>query len=196
LASANNGQSNGIKGGKSRAFIAIDLPDETKERIYASLNGLPEKGITTVSKDVMHITLFFLGDIDGQTLESVKTAIERIDYHKFYAAATGIGAIDVKNPKVLYAKISDGAEDLIRLYDLLLKELQTIGIKREHRKYLPHITVARAYKLKDRKDLKDFIKANSYIDFGRFLCESVRLKSSVLTSSGPMHSDLYVKYLK
>ncbi len=186
----------GGKTGSTRAFIGIDLPDELKEALTLSMDALPKNGLKVVSKNNMHITLFFLGNLSDQKLEDAKSEIEKLDYKKFYSAINGIGTFSMKDPNILFAKIDEGKEELAEIYRLLFDRLKRIGINLDSRPYAPHVTIARVRELVDKEPIIKFVEDNSSREFGRFLCESVKLKQSTLTSSGPIYTDIYARYLE
>lgn len=178
-----------------RAFIGIDIPEVIKDKISELKKELQIEHIRFVSKENMHITLFFLGDIDQRQVEEVKDVLEKIDRKPFYASVVGIGTFSIKRPNILFAKISDGNKEISNIYDMLIHRIKEFGIRMDHRAYDPHITIARIPDTREREQINEFVNRNSRIELGRFECRSVNLKQSMLTSSGPVYHDLYVKEL-
>lgn len=183
------------KGEPARAFIAIDLPDDIKESISLSMGTLQKDAFRPVGKDSMHITLFFLGDMDGKGQEAVTAAMENLSYGKFYVSVKGISTFSIKRPHAIFANIEEGSGDLAKIYKSLFEELKAAGMRTEQRPYTPHITIARVRRPNGKVNVREFLDENANRGFGRFLCESIKLKRSVLTGTGPIHTDMYVKYL-
>ncbi len=180
----------------TRAFIAIDLPESVKEKMEMLLKELPKDSLRSVSKENIHITLFFLGSIDSTKLEKIKRLLDELDCRKFYIAVNGIGTFNKNRPSVLFAEIGEGKDDIININRLLFNGIKEVGIKMDGREYNPHITIARAREIKKTDSMIQLIGRNSKKEFGRFLCESVKLKESVLTDSVPLYKDLFVKHLE
>lgn len=179
-----------------RAFIGIDLQDKIKEKLCTSLEELPNEGISQVSKDNMHVTLFFLGNLDSGKLEKVKKVLMSLDYRKFKLAVNGVGTFSIRSPSVLFAEISEGRDNIIEIYKLLFDNLKGIGFKMDERAYTPHITIARLKGQNGKKPVLEFIKSHEKDDYGSFVCGSVRLKSSLLTPLGPVYTNLAEVMLK
>lgn len=178
-----------------RAFIAVDIPAAVKERIVDTAKGIGSDGIKVVGIDQIHITLFFLGYPDAAQIEGVKSVMAGLSYRKFNVSLVGTGSFS-KRPRVVFAKVKDGARELIGIYDSLYGGLSRIT-ELEERGFSPHATIARLKRF-DRgttEAAREFIDRNGSKEFGSFVCDAVRLKQSVLTKDGAIHSDICVKEL-
>ena len=58
-----------------RAFVAISIPEEIKNRISEIQNQIPKFNGKLTEKENLHLTLKFLGEISQDLLENVKSAI-------------------------------------------------------------------------------------------------------------------------
>lgn len=71
-----------------RCFIALELPEEAQERLAAAIRilaaGFP--GARWVRPESFHLTLAFLGEVEGTELDCARDAVQ---------AATGSGAFDL-----------------------------------------------------------------------------------------------------
>jgi len=68
-----------------RVFIAVNIPDDTKDRIYSFIEILKKKeseGIKYVAKENLHLTLKFLGEIDKDNLELINESLSNIDLNQ------------------------------------------------------------------------------------------------------------------
>ena len=57
-----------------RAFIAIELPEHVRAKIFHEFETLSKKGVVGgnfVSKDNLHLTLRFLGEISEQKAKDI-----------------------------------------------------------------------------------------------------------------------------
>jgi 2'-5' RNA ligase len=179
-----------------RAFIAVDIPAEIKERIAGTAKELGSDGIRVVAADQMHITLFFLGYLDAAQVDSAKAIISDIDSKRFGISLNGMGTFAMKRPRVIFANIRDGAKNLHDIYETVSDRLPAM-MKLEREEFTPHLTVARLKRFDSTTTgrARDFIDKYKDTDFGSFECAEVKLKQSVLTDEGAVHSDLYIKRL-
>jgi 2'-5' RNA ligase len=182
---------------KTRAFIAVDIPEDIKSRITEISKGLDSSGIRTVGPEQLHITMFFLGYVDARQLEAVKGALSKMHARSFAVDLNGIGTFDVRNPRVVFVSITKGSEELSAMYAGLFDDISALRIRMDERGFTPHITIARlkSFTGKETNAVKALTEEYSSYDFGSFLCTSIKLKQSVLTREGPVYTDLFVKEL-
>ncbi|MDE2591018.1 MAG: RNA 2',3'-cyclic phosphodiesterase, partial [Patescibacteria group bacterium] len=65
-----------------RAFVAIEIQDESILDAIAKIQSEFKISATPVSKKNMHFTLLFLGEITEDTASSVKKALSTISFKK------------------------------------------------------------------------------------------------------------------
>jgi RNA 2',3'-cyclic 3'-phosphodiesterase len=130
-----------------RLFVAVDLPEEVKSQLAASLRPFRERlsGARWTSSEGWHVTLKFLGSTWPRLLEPVREAVASAagDQGPFETALTEIGAFPAaKRARVLWAGLSDREgrfAPLVAKLDELLRE----HFVPEKRAFTPHLTVAR-----------------------------------------------------
>ncbi|MDE1871406.1 MAG: RNA 2',3'-cyclic phosphodiesterase [Candidatus Micrarchaeota archaeon] len=176
-----------------RAFIAIDLPDHIKDGILELDRELEERA-RPVSKENMHITLLFLGEISEEKILLVKGAMNAVEAKPFKSSVKGVDTLPGRAPRVLFAKIGIGKKEMIDMYGSLANAVRDSGIVIESREYIPHLTIARI-KGFDRQAIGEFVERNSSVEFGEFVCDRITLRKSVLTGKGPVYTDLHTRYL-
>lgn len=148
---------------KKRLFIAIDIPGDIKDNIYKFINGLlgEDKHIKIVAAPNIHITLKFLGDTNINKIMKIKEVLRNTasEFKKFrYEISRRINAFpDTGNARVIFLETGRGSDKISKIYKRLEDNLGRIKIKREKRKFFPHITVARA---KIKKDIRDLTANN------------------------------------
>lgn len=127
-----------------RAFIAVPLNEQIKEAIAKTIISLRRRGITLVSKEKMHFTLKFLGDVTKDDLDRLKEALKDVKFRSFFSVISGKGVFpNMDRPRVLWLNIKDG-EALKDLARLVSRCVDRIGIKTEDKKeFSPHLTIAR-----------------------------------------------------
>ncbi|MFH1425676.1 MAG: RNA 2',3'-cyclic phosphodiesterase [archaeon] len=179
---------NSKKDKTTRAFIALDFPDEViKEiaRLHPLINKQSFTGKLTELEN-LHLTLKFLGEIDNSRLTKVKTALSKISFPKFQAKLQEAGTFSYnKKPKIAWIKIG-GKEtyDLQKVIDNSLKDL----LPKEER-FMSHLTIARIKYTKDNQAFTDYIKKLSVKPIA-FLITEFKLMSSELKPMGPVYETI------
>jgi RNA 2',3'-cyclic 3'-phosphodiesterase len=181
-----------VEPNKLRAFIAIDVPKEMKEKIINFKNTKIDD-IKLVAKENMHITIEFLDYLSKEQLEKIKTIINALDKKCFEISINGFGSFPFKDPRVVFAKIEKGSNELIIINKFIRNKLKEIGIKHEIRFYTPHLTISRVNRQIDTSKVVDFINEYTTYDFGSFVCSSIKIKISKLSENGATHTDFYTK---
>jgi 2'-5' RNA ligase len=167
-----------------RLFVAIDPPGGIRERLGALCCGLP--GARWVEPEQLHLTLRFIGDVDGSVLIRTQEALAEVRAEAFPLQLEGIGFFPPRgSPRVVWVGIRKN-EQLLRLHNRIESVLVRAGLAPEDRKYSPHITLAR---LKNTQAAR----IGAYLaQHGLFISEIFRvneflLYSSVLNSRGARH---------
>ncbi|MFA5903008.1 MAG: RNA 2',3'-cyclic phosphodiesterase [Desulfobacula sp.] len=179
-----------------RSFIAIKLPDFIKLSLQVLQVKLSKSGIKASfpNPETLHLTLKFLGDILPGELDAVEKCMEKavaeINPHTLFASGIGVFP-SVKHTRVIWSGIRGETDILEKLVDeldaFLLKDM---GIKREEKRFSPHLTLAR---IKERipqdfiiKTIKDF---ENFCTPG-FSVIGISLFQSKLISSGAVHREI------
>ena len=137
-----------------RLFIAIELSEEMKKEIIRSqriLKSDMEEGRLT-QKENLHITVVFLGEVAENRIGLIKETMNRIQESPFLLQMKGLGRFSKKGGDLWYREVSlDSA--LLRIYDILSRELKRNGFQIEDRRFSPHITIARQVKCKKKQEI-------------------------------------------
>lgn len=136
---------------KKRVFIAVNLPEDTKEKIGELIVQLkkinPQPEIRYVKSKIIHLTLHFLGELEEKQINNVKSVLNNIanKYSETKLITGQIGAFrNFKNPRVIFLSSQKKSGDkLINLQRELGWELQKIGIKIDKWPWQVHLTLAR-----------------------------------------------------
>lgn len=124
-----------------RLFVALDLPDVAKSTLMSLCHGVP--GAKWRRADQLHLTLRFIGEVDGAMARDVVDALGRIEAPAFDLTMRGLGHFgDARRLRVLWAGV-EAEPALKRLQGKVARALQEVGLEDEHRKFHPHITLAR-----------------------------------------------------
>ncbi|MEO0275895.1 MAG: RNA 2',3'-cyclic phosphodiesterase [candidate division WOR-3 bacterium] len=176
-----------------RTFIAIDIPDELKEKIYNAFNREREKikGVKWVEKENLHITLKFLGEIKEEKVKEVEKILDELS-NKFKSFEIKLGELggfpEFKNPRVLWIGVSP-YEKMEEIFNFIEERIESINIEKEERKFHPHITIAR---IKERKGVSFEKKKFDY----KFKVDRIVLFKSDLRPEGPIYTQIKEVKLK
>ena len=167
-----------------RLFVAIDLPDGVKEGLRAISFGLP--GAKWVPADQLHLTLRFIGEVDGGLFREIREALQHVESEGFAMNLKGLGYFPPRQePRVLWVGM-EKSELLWQLRKKVDRELVQLGIPPEKRNFSPHITIARL-KETPLARLTNFLSGNALFALPEFQVDCFYLYSSVLTPKGPIH---------
>lgn len=167
-----------------RLFIAIPLPEEVQMQLHAM--GLSLPGAKAIPENQIHLTLRFIGEVEGTTLKDIKESLKEIEAPVFPLAVQGVGHFPPRGkPRVLWAGVQP-AEPLTRLKRKIDTILIGCGIGPDSRKYHPHVTFARLHDPPMQR-LTSFLAGNAFLSFEGFQVESFLLFSSILSPKGARH---------
>ncbi|MCK5305606.1 MAG: RNA 2',3'-cyclic phosphodiesterase [Candidatus Omnitrophica bacterium] len=182
---------------KIRLFIAVALSPAIKKVLGELIGGLKSSKyeVKWADGDKPHLTLKFIGYVDK---EKVRPIIDEIGkcvalYKPFrMCLLLDIEAFPNKeNPRVLWLGIKDGNEELKKLQADMERRLEDIGIKKEERKFTPHLTLGRVKSSKGKKLLVEKIKKAGLDKHCGMKVSKITLFESTLTRTGAFHEVLY-----
>ena len=176
-----------------RTFIAVEIAAPVREQLVTLQETLREAAgeVKWVEPQNLHLTLKFLGEVDETELYAVcKSAQQAVaDTAAFTMQVAGVGAFpDPRRPRVIWAGIREGADELIFLHDLLEEEFRSHGYPREDRAFTPHLTLGRARQPKPTPQLARAFEELADWDGGATLVREILIMSSQLTPSGPIYT--------
>ena len=172
-----------------RLFVAITLPEAVREILAGLANGLP--GARWVPPENLHLTLRFIGEVDGHQARDVDEALSAIRMPGFALSLSGVGNFgDGRKLRVLWAGVDPNPE-LGRLHDKVEQSLIRAGLEPDARKFKPHVTLARfkpGNGPKPGPKLQDFLSRHALYRSETFPVERFTLYSSFLSSSGSIYT--------
>ena len=184
-----------MSGDQIRSFISIDLDDEKVlsqvESVMSSLSSLGGD-LKPVERENIHLTLKFLGNVSATKLDEIRSTLAQVTFPPFSVEIKGAGAFPSLNRmNVIWVGVGEGWSQVELIFEQTEKLLHQLGFSRETRPFSPHITVARVKSGRKRDEIAAFLAHLTDESFGTFRVESVRLKQSVLSPSGPKYSTLH-----
>jgi 2'-5' RNA ligase len=167
-----------------RLFVAIPLPEDLCTELGGFAGGLDNT--RWVDPENMHLTLRFLGELDGHQSADLSAELAAIDAPAFDMELKGLGTFGSgKKVQALWVGV-EGPEPLYRLQTKVEQAAQRIGLAGERRKFKPHVTLAR-FKGPPGKKLGDFLQRYGLFRSGPIYVDRFRLYSSQLTPKGPIY---------
>lgn len=179
-----------------RVFVAVDIPDEVKEKFSAAQAKLTAAGaeVRWVQPHNAHVTLQFLGDTPVEKVEEIKAALGRVaaSHQAFEVAIEGLGVFpNPRRPRVVWIGVSRGASELAALQRSVGEEMRRVGFPPEERAFSAHITLGRVKSPKHTDQLASLLEKEKGFQAGHFLATEIRLIRSVLSSEGPTYTTLF-----
>jgi 2'-5' RNA ligase len=179
-----------------RSFIAIDLPESTRQGLAAVQEQLKQSRtrVRWVKPSSIHLTLKFLGNILPEQVEEIAAAAAQVvvDEPPVSLCAAGLGAFpSQRKPRVIWVGLRGEVERLATIQAGLGKALETLGFAREDRGFRPHLTIGR---VKDRHWLQELIEAMSALEvpkFNSFDADEIILYKSDLRPTGAIYTKLH-----
>jgi len=164
-----------------RLFVAISLPELVTDQLMSLCGGLP--GARWIEPKNMHLSLRFIGEVDGGVFEDVRGSLAEVSAPVFSLSLKGTGFFPPKQqPKTLWVGI-DKNEALKILRNRVESTLAKTGLPRDARKFAPHVALAR---LSDSpvQRVANWLSANALFRTDAFPVSSFYLYSSTLTNHG------------
>jgi 2'-5' RNA ligase len=167
-----------------RLFVAIELPPSIKSELAEIRWGVP--GARWVAPDSMHLTVRFLGEVDGAAFADAAEALRQVKLPPFPLALKGVGYFPPRShPEVLWVGV-EPSEMLSRLHGKVDTALSRVGFGRDSRKFAPHVTLARL-KASPLNKVAQFVAHYNLYRAESFLVSQFCLYSSHLASEGALH---------
>lgn len=123
-----------------RLFSAIEIPANIAERLTMLRSGL--SGARWIDPENYHLTLRFIGDVDGPTARDFTHALGEIAVAPFELRLNGLGSFGGGKPRAIFAGIAP-SEELETLRRANERAAREAGLPPDGRNFKPHITLAR-----------------------------------------------------
>ncbi|MCJ7767325.1 RNA 2',3'-cyclic phosphodiesterase [Candidatus Bathyarchaeota archaeon] len=177
-----------------RSFLAFDMDSQTVVRKITEIQAALVKtgaDLKPVEPQNIHVTIRFLGEILSGTVDKVFEEMKKTQFVPFNIKIHGVGVFPTINfPRVVWAGITDGANQLQSIFTQLEPRLQTLGFSPDPKGFSPHLTIARVRSARNKPPLAKFVSENPDFEFGIIRAACLKLKKSELTPRGPIYSTL------
>lgn len=178
-----------------RLFFAVDLEEEVRAKV-ARESALLRQAFETdprlkgrkwawVADQNFHLTVKFLGATDEEMipfiLEAVKSALAAVP--SFEMEIAGAGAF----PRVLWLDVKDPSLSLSKIAQQLDQVLEPLGMPRESRAFVPHLTLARLKEGKPIQAMRDLRNEWRASSFGKSRVNEIILYKSDTRPTGAVY---------
>jgi 2'-5' RNA ligase len=164
-----------------RLFIGIELPESISTRLELMGGGIP--GARWEPAEKLHVTVRFLGEVDHGRARRLEDALEGIDLPPFSLSVHGVGVFPPRGvPRILWAGVDD-PKPVSELHEAVERVVGPVGFEPEHRKYHPHVTLARL-KRPPVARVAEFVAQHALLATEPFEVDHFTLYSSVLNPRG------------
>jgi RNA 2',3'-cyclic 3'-phosphodiesterase len=163
-----------------RLFTGLEIPPDIGRTLSDLRGGLP--GARWIDPENYHLTLRFIGDIDGASANEIASVLLRINRKPFDVTLRGLSSFGGKKPRAVVASVEPSGP-LVELQAELERLMRRCGLGPEGRKFTPHVTLAR---LRDASnhDVANYLSVRGYFPSKVFTAERFVLFSSRASVGG------------
>ncbi|HEV2386156.1 MAG TPA: RNA 2',3'-cyclic phosphodiesterase [Candidatus Acidoferrales bacterium] len=175
-----------------RLFVALDLPEEVRRRIAEFSRTLRplEPDARWLRTASIHLTLKFIGERPPEQVEGIRRALASVRAAPGELRFRGAGFFpDDGRPRVFWVGI-EANPALAELADGIERALEPLGIRRESRPFVPHLTLARLDGEKRAGALRRAVAERGAEEFGVSVERAFHLYQSQLGPSGAQYTKL------
>jgi 2'-5' RNA ligase len=166
-----------------RLFVALPVPDAIAKGLMLLQGGVPSA--RWQSREQLHLTLRFIGEVDGADAHAIDDALADIDAPALELQLHGVGQFGNKQPHTLWAAARGNKmlEHLARKVDTAIRR---VGQPQDAHKFMPHITLAQL-RHPDLDKVREWLTAHALFTSDQFAVDAFCLYSSKLTSDGSVY---------
>lgn len=164
-----------------RLFVGIDLPAAIDDHLALVGGGIP--GARWLDTEQLHLTLRFVGEVDGGTKARLEDALAHVHQAPFELGVAGVGTFPPRGrARTLWAGV-EPAEPVRTLAAKIERAVVDAGLPPEPRNFAPHVTLAR---LRDSPQgrVMAFLQHHALLRTTTFEVDAFLLYSSVLSPKG------------
>lgn len=166
-----------------RLFVALSIPDDVAQSLTLLQGGVP--GARWQSRDQLHLTLRFIGEVDGRDARALDDALTGLDAPAFDLQLHAVGQFGNKQPDSLWAAVRKN-ELLTHLQRKVDTAIRRVGQPQDAHKFTPHVTLARL-RHPDLDKTREWLSHHALYTSGEFPVDAFHLYSSKLTSDGSIY---------
>lgn len=167
-----------------RLFVALPLPEDIADLLLDRMDG-PER-LRWVHADSLHLTLRFIGEVDGATAEDVAAALAGLRAPAFELRLAEAGCFTHRRHGALWAGVAPRGA-VAALAQQVDRAVQSAGLAAETRAFHPHITLARWSG--PAPDLRPWLERHGGLSSPDWRVDRMHLFESHLGKAGPIYEE-------
>jgi len=179
--------------GAVRCFVALDLPTPVCNYLAGLAVRFEKKGnVKWVPPEQLHLTLVFAADAPEATVDALREVVRTIAVPPLSLSLQGLGHFPPRGePRVVWAALGGDLEALTMLQAQLAQQAEQLGVSREKRGFVPHVTLGRVRSAFGALALIDQLKSvGQTLEQKPFQPTGLVLYRSELRPGGPIHTAL------
>jgi 2'-5' RNA ligase len=171
-----------------RLFVALAIPDAVAQSLMLLQGGVP--GARWQSREQLHLTLRFIGEVDGRDADMLDDALASIAAPDFSLQLHGVGQFGNNQPHSLWAAVRPN-EALDHLQHKVDSAIRRVGVPQDlhdgsGHKFAPHVTLGRLRHAEPEKVI-EWLTYHALYTSIEFPVGAFQFYSSLLTSDGSVY---------
>jgi 2'-5' RNA ligase len=167
-----------------RLFVALPLPEPIADLLMDLEDG-PE-GLRWVHAESLHLTLRFIGEVDGATAEDIAASLDGLVSPAFDLRLGGVDCFSHRRHGALWAGVQP-REPLDALARKVERSVVAAGLPPETRAFHPHITLARWSG--PQPAIKGWLERHAALSSPEWRVDRLVLFESRLGKAGPSYQE-------
>jgi 2'-5' RNA ligase len=167
-----------------RLFVALPIPQIVAQEIMLIQGGVP--GARWQTREQLHLTLRFIGEVDGREAAMLDDALAGIEAPGFDLQLHGVGQSGRRQPHALWTGLRK-SEALEHLQHKVDNAIRRVGQPQDVHKFAPHVTVARLRNPETAKMI-EWLTHHALFTSAEFRVGAFNLYSSLLTTDGSVYA--------
>lgn len=175
-----------------RLFVSVALAGLETEIERVQERVADASGIRCIAPENVHVTLKFLGDVDGARVPELTDALETV------VAEAGVGAFDAEFGglgafpsegyiRVVWVGVRNGRDELTRLHEAIENRMIEMSFDPADHEFTPHATIARMDHAGGKEQVQRTLRETDPT-VGTLQVEEIKLTESVLRDDGPEYT--------
>ena len=169
-----------------RLFVAIHPPAAIRDQLRGLMHGIA--GARWQSDDQLHLTLRFIGEVDRHLAEDIASALGQISIPAFEIALKSVGSFETDGKRSTLWVGIDAPQALKSLHSKIESAFRPLGLEPDHRRFLPHVTIARLNR--NSGPIGDFLVQNAGLASTPFPVSHFHLIESFLSLDGARYESI------
>jgi 2'-5' RNA ligase len=176
-----------------RAFVAIDIPDDVRDRVRSLLSELQRAAshVRWSRPEGLHITLKFLGEVPASKVPDVEARLRAMKHPEglpsLHISISGAGYFpNERSPRIVWLGIQAG-DGLAKLAAQVDRTLLPLGFAKEDRAFAPHLTLGRIRDAGPLSALREQLERYQPLELGTFAANEFFLYESQLARGGSIY---------